>query len=64
MNVQQLKVGDWIFTKAIFGEGVYKVLEVVKNVGAGVEVKTSYGTATFSLMLSNNNCRHAIQSDL
>ena len=64
MNPQQIQANEWIFVDAIFGARPYKV-ESVRKIGAnGAEIKTAYGTATFSVLLGENNWRYAVQSDL
>jgi hypothetical protein len=62
-NTNEIKVGSWIYTTTQFGTKVYKVLSV-KTFGKGVEVGTSFGTATFSLFLGADNWRFAVQSDI
>ena len=64
MNPQQIQPNDWIFASAIFGEKAYKVFDVIKIGEHCAEIKTGYGTATFSLLLGENNWRYAVQSDL
>ena len=64
MNPQQIQAGEWIFASAIFGEKAYKVFDIIKIGANSAEIKTGYGTATFSLLLGENNWRYAVQSDL
>jgi len=64
MNPQELQIGQWIFADAIFGARPYKI-DGIRNIGEnGAEIKTAYGTATFSIMIGESNWRYATMSDL
>ncbi len=64
MNTKTLEIGGWIFANAIFGKRAYKILGIKQIGDNGAEIKTSYGTATFSILIGDNNWRYATYADI